>query len=179
MLFPTVEMTSAPNREKRHTIGNGAPTLPAVGLLVDGHPRQPLGSTSITAVSVPREYLVVFMVRTSTPWRLLPARELGCGSPATCWRRLTEWAKAGVFDQLHLVVLDRLGEQEDIPPIRTPSRRRRRRPGKLHADKGTTAKPTVPGCGVVGFGRGSPGVGWTPQRDLGGTAGKCSGRWPG
>ena len=51
------------------------------------------------------------MARTSTPWRLLPARELGYGSPATCWRRLTEWANAGVFDQLHLVVLDRLGEQ--------------------------------------------------------------------
>jgi transposase len=45
------------------------------------------------------------------PWRLLPARELGCGSPAACWRRLTEWANAGVFDQLHLEVLDRLGEQ--------------------------------------------------------------------
>ena len=45
------------------------------------------------------------------PWRLLPARELGCGSPATCWRRLTEWANAGVFDQLHLQVLDRLGAQ--------------------------------------------------------------------
>jgi transposase len=54
---------------------------------------------------------IVFMARTSTPWRLLPARELGCGSPATCWRRLTDWAQAGVFDQLHLVVLDRLGEQ--------------------------------------------------------------------
>ena len=27
-----------------------------------------------------------------------------------CWRRLTEWANAGVFDQLHLEVLDRLGE---------------------------------------------------------------------
>jgi transposase len=51
---------------------------------------------------------IVFMARTSTPWRLLPARELGCGSPATCWRRLAEWAGAGVFDQLHLEVLDRL-----------------------------------------------------------------------
>jgi hypothetical protein len=30
------------------------------------------------------------------PWRLLPARELGCGSPATCWRRFNEWANAGV-----------------------------------------------------------------------------------
>jgi len=51
------------------------------------------------------------MARTSTPWRLLPAQELGCGSPATCWRRLNEWAEAGVFDALHLEVLDRLGEQ--------------------------------------------------------------------
>jgi transposase len=48
---------------------------------------------------------IVYMARTSTPWRLLPARELGCGSPATAWRRLDEWAKAGVFDQLHLDVL--------------------------------------------------------------------------
>src|SRR6266540_3546409 len=40
---------------------------------------------------------IIYLVRTSTPWRLLPARELGCGSPATCWRRLDEWAKAGVF----------------------------------------------------------------------------------
>jgi transposase len=56
----------------------------------------------------------VYMARTSTPWRLLPARELGCGSPATCWRRLTEWAAAGVFDQLHLLVLDRLGERGQL-----------------------------------------------------------------
>ena len=54
------------------------------------------------------------MARTSTLWRLLPARELGCGSAATCWRRLTEWANAGVFDQLHLQVLNRLGEQGQL-----------------------------------------------------------------
>jgi hypothetical protein len=36
------------------------------------------------------------MARTSTPWRLLPARELGCGSATTCWRGLTEWVEAGV-----------------------------------------------------------------------------------
>ena len=57
---------------------------------------------------------IVYMARTSTPWRLLPARGLGCGSPATCWRRLTEWAKAGVFDQLHLQVLDRLGQRGQL-----------------------------------------------------------------
>ncbi len=54
---------------------------------------------------------IVYMARTSTPWRLLPTRELGCGSPATCWRRLNEWAKAGVFEQLHLDILDQLGAQ--------------------------------------------------------------------
>jgi transposase len=32
---------------------------------------------------------VVFVARTSTPWQLLPARELGCGSASTVWRRFT------------------------------------------------------------------------------------------
>jgi transposase len=40
---------------------------------------------------------IVYMARTSTPWRLLPDKELGCGSPSTCWRRLTGWANAGVL----------------------------------------------------------------------------------
>ena len=52
---------------------------------------------------------LVFMARTSTPWALLPAKELGCGSATTCWRRLDEWAKAGVFEQLQAVLLDELG----------------------------------------------------------------------
>ena len=52
---------------------------------------------------------IVFMARTSTPWRLLPTQELGCGSPATVWWRLNQWATAGVFEQLHLEILDRLG----------------------------------------------------------------------
>ncbi len=46
----------------------------------------------------------------STPWSLLPAKELGCGSATTCWRRLDEWAKAGVFEQLQTLLLDGLGE---------------------------------------------------------------------
>jgi transposase len=54
---------------------------------------------------------IVFMAITSTPWRLLPASELRCGSPATCWRRFAEWTLAGVFDRLHLELLDRLGRR--------------------------------------------------------------------
>jgi transposase len=52
---------------------------------------------------------VMFMARTSTPWALLPARELGCGSATTCWRRFAAWAAAGVFERLHEVLLDELG----------------------------------------------------------------------
>jgi transposase len=53
---------------------------------------------------------LIFMARTSTPWSLLPAKELGCGSATTCWCRLNEWARAGVFDQLQELLLDELGE---------------------------------------------------------------------
>jgi hypothetical protein len=52
---------------------------------------------------------LIFMARTSTPWSLLPAKELGCGSATTYWRRLDEWAKASVFDQLQTLLLDELG----------------------------------------------------------------------
>jgi transposase len=41
------------------------------------------------------------MARTSTPWRLMPVGELGCGSEATVRRRLVEWSNAAVFERLH------------------------------------------------------------------------------
>jgi transposase len=52
---------------------------------------------------------ILFMCRTSTPWALLPVKELGCGSVTTCWNRFTEWAAAGVFDRLSELLLDELG----------------------------------------------------------------------
>src|SRR5512132_946038 len=77
-------------------------------------PRPPYGGRHRTIADQACFAATVYMARTSTPWRLLPARELGCGSPATCWRRLAEWAGAGVFDRLHLEVLDRLGEHGQL-----------------------------------------------------------------
>jgi transposase len=66
---------------------------------------------------------LLFMARTSTPWNLLPAKELGCGSATTCWRRLDEWARAGVFEQLQAVLLDELGEagRLDLERVLDPS----------------------------------------------------------
>ena len=82
--------------------------------LLPAPPRPPYGGRYRTISDRACLAAIAFMARTSTPWRLLPARELGCGSPSTCWRRLTEWADAGVFDALHLRVLDRLGAQGQL-----------------------------------------------------------------
>jgi transposase len=56
---------------------------------------------------------IAFVLSTGIGWAKLPG-ELGYGSGWTCWRRLHEWAEAGVFDQLHTAVLHRLGEQGQL-----------------------------------------------------------------
>ena len=56
---------------------------------------------------------ILYVLRTGIPWEYLP-REMGCGSGMTCWRRLREWQRAGVWEKLHRVLLDRLGEADKI-----------------------------------------------------------------
>ena len=50
---------------------------------------------------------ILFVLHTGVAWRHLPL-ELGFGSGVTCWRRLDEWQRAGVWEQLHAVLLARL-----------------------------------------------------------------------
>ncbi|WP_302074326.1 transposase [Burkholderia glumae] len=50
---------------------------------------------------------ILFVFKTGIRWNHLPTR-LGFGSGATCWRRLSDWQKAGVWDQLHELLLDKL-----------------------------------------------------------------------
>lgn len=56
---------------------------------------------------------ILFVLHSGTPWELLPA-EMGCGSGMTCWRRLRDWQRAGVWDRLQRVLLDRLGRRNAI-----------------------------------------------------------------
>lgn len=56
---------------------------------------------------------IVFVLRSGIPWGMLP-EEMGCGSGTTCWRRLRDWQEAGVWRELHRVLLDRLGKAEAI-----------------------------------------------------------------
>jgi transposase len=50
---------------------------------------------------------ILFVARTGIGWNQLPTELFGA-SGATCWRRLAEWHEAGVWRQLHEVVLTEL-----------------------------------------------------------------------
>ena len=56
---------------------------------------------------------IIFVLKTGLPWRLLPA-ELGCGSGVTCWRRLRDWTKAGVWPRVHAKLLHLLGRRGQL-----------------------------------------------------------------
>jgi len=56
---------------------------------------------------------ILFVLYTGIAWRHLPL-ELGFGSGATCRRRLDEWQAAGVWEQLHGVLLARLHQAGEI-----------------------------------------------------------------
>ena len=50
---------------------------------------------------------ILFVLHTGIAWQHLPV-ELGFGSGVTCWRRLDEWQRAGVWERLHEVLLAEL-----------------------------------------------------------------------
>ncbi len=56
---------------------------------------------------------ILYVLRTGIPWKLLPT-ELGYGSGVTCWRRLREWQRRGVWKRLHQVMLGRLAAADQL-----------------------------------------------------------------
>lgn len=56
---------------------------------------------------------ILFVLKTGIAWEDLP-QEMGCGSGMTCWRRLRDWQKAGVWDRIHQVLLSKLRQAEKI-----------------------------------------------------------------
>ena len=53
------------------------------------------------------------MLKTGIPLELLP-QEMGYGSGMTCWRRLQDWQKAGVWYKLHQKLLEQLHRADRI-----------------------------------------------------------------
>jgi transposase len=56
---------------------------------------------------------IIFVLKSGIPWRMLP-KEMGYGSGVTCWRRLRDWQKAGVWRRLHRALLDWLGRSGKV-----------------------------------------------------------------
>jgi transposase len=56
---------------------------------------------------------IVFILISGIPWNMLP-QEMGCGSGMSCWRRLRDWQKHHVWQGLHKVLLDKLGNADKI-----------------------------------------------------------------
>src|SRR5215210_1640101 len=56
---------------------------------------------------------IVFVLKTGIPWEHLP-QEMGCGCGMTCLRRLRDWHEAGVWRELHRVLLDKLNAADKI-----------------------------------------------------------------
>jgi transposase len=61
---------------------------------------------------------ILFVLTTGIAWQRLP-KELGFGSGMTCWRRLRDWQEAGVWQQLHELLLARLRQAGRLDLSRT------------------------------------------------------------
>ena len=55
---------------------------------------------------------ILFVLKTGIPWEDFP-HEMGCCG-MTLWNRLNEWRQAGVWNQLHRLVLNQLRAEEQI-----------------------------------------------------------------
>ena len=56
---------------------------------------------------------ILFVLKSGIAWEDLP-QEMGCGSGMTCWRRLRDWQKVGVWDKIHRVLLNQLRRADQI-----------------------------------------------------------------
>ncbi len=56
---------------------------------------------------------ILFVLHTGISWPHLPL-ELGFGSGVTCWRRMDEWQRAGIWERLHELLLARLRAAGEI-----------------------------------------------------------------
>jgi transposase len=77
-----------------------------VSLLIPTHPTQPRGGNAWKSDRLCLRG-IIFVLRTGIPWSLLPAEAFGV-SGVTCWRRLRDWTRAGVWSAMHARVLGQL-----------------------------------------------------------------------
>lgn len=89
---------------------------------------------------------IIFVLKSGIPWEM-PPQEMGRGGGVTCWRRLRDWQQAGVWERLRQVLLNRLGEADQIDWSRAsldsaslPAKRGATRPGRIQRIKANRAR---------------------------------------
>ncbi|MFB7464793.1 IS5 family transposase [Streptomyces sp. NPDC056224] len=94
---------------------------------------------------------ILFVLHTGIQWEYLP-QELGFGSGMTCWRRLKAWNKAGVWDRLHVILLERLRAAKQLdwsrPVIDSSHVRAARRGPKAGPARSTAQQAPPDGQGI-------------------------------
>jgi transposase len=80
--------------------------------LLPSHPAQPKGGRPPVDDRCCLRGLI-FILRSGMAYSLLPSEVFGV-SGVTCWRRLRDWTRAGVWPQLHQHFLNRLGKLGQI-----------------------------------------------------------------
>ncbi len=81
---------------------------------------------------------ILFVLKTGIAWEDLSAEVFGV-SGITCWRRLNQWAKAGVFRKLQQKLLDELGMRGRIDWSRASFDS-----GSVRAQKGGPKRARIP-----------------------------------
>jgi transposase len=119
----------------------------ALAPLIPPEPPKPKGGRPPVP---PRKALggILLVLRTGVGWQELTT-EMGFDCGSTCWRRLADWQAAGVWERLHRVLLDRLGDADKIDWSRVSvdgssvaAKRGARRPGRIRriaANRGRSA----------------------------------------
>src|SRR5215210_3926190 len=92
---------------------------------------------------------ILFVLTSGIPWEMLP-QEMGCGSGVTCWRRLRDWQRRGVWKRLHRTLLERLAEADRLDWSRAavdsrslPAKRGARAPARIRRIAGNRARSTM------------------------------------
>jgi transposase len=105
---------------------------------------------------------IIFVLKEGIGWNTLPLA-LGCGSGTTCWRRFREWRAAGIWGQLHRVLLERLAGAEAIDWSRVsvdsasvPAKKGAPRPEKTRPTGGNRA-PSTTSRSIAAASRSRPG----------------------
>ncbi len=99
---------------------------------------------------------ILYVLRTGIQWKHLPTA-LGFGSGVTVWRRVLAWQRAGVWERLHRVLLDELGEQGQLDWTRVvvdtrsvPAKKGGSSPARTRRTVGSrVASSTLPSTGTA------------------------------